>query len=50
MKDKSKSVDEMWTYFQEHLELSVKNNIPHKTAKVKDSSPWITRDLGTLID
>ena len=41
---------EMWMHFQEHLELSVKTNIPHKTARLKDSSPWITRDLRRLIN
>ena len=50
MKEEGKSGNEMWMHFQEHLELSVKTNIPHKTARQKDRSPWITRDLRRLIN
>jgi len=39
----------MWTYFQTNLDNSIKNNIPHKTAKNKDGYPWINRDLKRLI-
>ena len=50
MNEEGRNVDEMWTHFQIHLEKSVKTNIPHKTSRQKDSSPWITRDIRRLIN
>ena len=49
MKNIGESVNSMWTYFQNNLDNSIKNNIPHKTAKNKDGYPWINRDLKRLI-
>jgi hypothetical protein len=36
MENIGESVNSMWTYFQNNLDNSIKNNIPHKTAKNKD--------------
>jgi hypothetical protein len=49
MKNIGESVNSMWTYFQNNLDNSIKNNIPHKTAKNKDGYPWINGDLTRLI-
>ena len=49
MKNIGESVNSMWTYFQNNLDNSIKNIIPHKTAKNKDGYPWINRDLKRLI-
>jgi hypothetical protein len=49
MKNIGESVNSMWTYFQTNLDNNIKNNIPHKTAKIKDGYLWINRDLKRLI-
>ena len=36
MENIGESVNSMWTYFQNNLDNSIKNNIPHKTTKNKD--------------
>ena len=49
MYDQNMSVDLLWTHFQTNLEESIERNVPKKTAKKKDSSPWITPDIKRLI-
>jgi hypothetical protein len=49
MKNIGESVNSMWTYFQTNLDNNIKNNIPHKTAKIKYGYLWINRDLKRLI-
>ena len=49
MENIGESVNSMWTYFQNNLDNSIKNNIPHKTAKYKVGFPWINRDIQRLI-
>ena len=38
-------VIEMWEQFKNQLEELVKSHIPHKMAKRRDSSPWITPEI-----
>jgi hypothetical protein len=42
-------VDGMSCTFKSKLEELIKKHVPHKTARTKDSLPWITSDLKTLI-
>ncbi|KAK6188800.1 hypothetical protein SNE40_004902 [Patella caerulea] len=43
------SINEIWDTFQVALEKSSSLNIPSKTAKRKDGSPWITDEIRKLI-
>ncbi|CAG2243332.1 unnamed protein product [Mytilus edulis] len=43
------SVEELWLLFKSKLNQSVNNHIPHKTAKQKDSLPWLTPNIRKLI-
>jgi hypothetical protein len=47
---KGNSRQELWDYFKKELEDSIviDENIPQKTAKIKDGNPWITRDIKHL--
>jgi hypothetical protein len=47
--EKTVSVDTLWQNFKIMLEAGVKQHVPHKTAKTKDSLPWITRSIKRLI-
>jgi hypothetical protein len=49
MYQKGNSTQELWDYFKKELEDSIDENIPQKTAKIKDGNPWITRDIKCLI-
>jgi hypothetical protein len=49
MKDQKSNVNAMWTHFQTKLEKSIDVNVPHKIARKKDGSPWITPDIKRLI-
>jgi hypothetical protein len=49
MYQKGNSTQELWDYFKKELEDSIDENIPQKTAKIKDGNPWITRDIKRLI-
>jgi 23S rRNA A2030 N6-methylase RlmJ len=49
MYKKENSTQELWDYFKKELEDSIDENIPQKTAKIKDGNPWITRDIKRLI-
>ena len=49
MNNEKADINIMWTKFQSDLEMSIKKNIPSKTAKKKDGFPWITRDIKRLI-
>ncbi|XP_070212599.1 uncharacterized protein [Littorina saxatilis] len=40
--DPASPVDTLWTTFRDGLLQSIKQHIPHKTAKHKQSYPWIT--------
>ncbi|MCS5551354.1 MAG: hypothetical protein NZ811_07540 [Gammaproteobacteria bacterium] len=42
-------VNDMWCTFKSKLEELIKKHVPHKTARIKDSLPWITSDLKKLI-
>ena len=42
-------VEELWLLFKSKLNQSVNNHILHKTAKQKDSLPWITPNIRKLI-
>jgi hypothetical protein len=42
---KGNSTQEFWDYFKKELEDRTDENIPQKTAKIKDGKPWITRDI-----
>ena len=44
-----KSINDIWDTFQVALEKSSSLNIPFKTAKRKDGSPWITDEIRKLI-
>jgi hypothetical protein len=43
------NVEDMWDKFKTTITALVKDNIPHKTAKSKDSQPWINNDIRKLI-
>ncbi|VDI21854.1 Hypothetical predicted protein [Mytilus galloprovincialis] len=43
------SVEELWLLFKSKHNQSVNNHIPHKTAKQKDSLPWLTPNIRKLI-
>jgi hypothetical protein len=43
------TVEELWLLFKTRLNPSVIDHIPHKTAKQKDSLPWITPNIRKLI-
>ena len=43
------TVEELWLLFKTRLNQSVIDHIPHKTAKQKDSLPWITPNIRKLI-
>ena len=45
MYQKGNSTQELWDYFKKELEDSIDENIPQKTARIKDGNPWITRDI-----
>ena len=51
MKNDGKSVNSMWKFFQCNLETSKKKKPTYriKTAKNKDSCPWINKDLKRLV-
>jgi hypothetical protein len=49
MYQKGNSTQELWDYFKKELEDSIDENIPQKTARIKDGNPWITRDIKRLI-
>ncbi|XP_071144075.1 uncharacterized protein [Mytilus edulis] len=49
MNEQKAGVNKLWTHFQTKLEESIGNNVPKKTARKKDSSPWITSDIKRLI-
>ena len=40
---KGNSTQEFWDYFKKELEDRIDENIPQKTAKIKDGKPWFTR-------
>jgi hypothetical protein len=42
---KGNSTQEFWDYFKKELEDRIDENIPQKSAKIKDGKPWITRDI-----
>ena len=43
------TAEELWTLFKSDLEHSISTHVPHKTAKPKDSLPWLTPDICRLI-
>jgi hypothetical protein len=43
------NVEDMWDKFKTTITALVKDHIPHKTAKSKDSQPWINNDIRKLI-
>ncbi|CAC5422988.1 unnamed protein product [Mytilus coruscus] len=43
------SAEELWVIFKTNLNQSVTNHIPHKTAKQKDSLPWLPPSVRKLI-
>ena len=43
------TVEELWLLFKTRLNQSVIDHIPHKTAKQKDSLPWITPNISKFI-
>lgn len=44
-----KSVKNTWNIFKKKLDESIKNNIPHKTAKNTDGCPQLNRYLKQLV-
>ncbi|CAC5387065.1 unnamed protein product [Mytilus coruscus] len=49
MNEQKAGVNTLWTHFQTKLEESIGKNVPKKTARKKDGSPWITSDIKRLI-
>ena len=49
IEDKSMSVNTLWLEFKGMLENGIKKYIPHRTAKKKDSLPWITSSIKKLL-
>ncbi|CAG2257274.1 unnamed protein product [Mytilus edulis] len=49
MNEQKAGVNKLWTHFQTKLEESIGKNVPKKTARKKDGSPWITSDIKRLI-
>ncbi|CAC5363337.1 unnamed protein product [Mytilus coruscus] len=49
MNEQNEGVNVLWTHFQTKLEESIGKNVPKKTARKKDGSPWITTDIKRLI-
>jgi hypothetical protein len=49
MYQKGNSTQELWDYFKKELVDSIYENIPQKTAKIKDGNQWITRDIQRII-
>ena len=49
MNKQKAGINKLWTHFQTKLEESIGNNVPKKTARKKDGSPWITSDIKRLI-
>ena len=43
------NAEAMWDKFKTTITALVKDHIPHKTAKSKDSHPWINNDIRKLI-
>ncbi len=43
------STEDMWREFRNGLEQATETHIPQKTAKAKDSPPWLSNDLKRLI-
>jgi len=43
------NAEAMWDKFKASITALVKNHIPHKTAKSKDSQPWINNGIRKLI-
>ena len=43
------TAEELWTLFKSDLESSISTHVPHKTAKPKDSLPWLTPEIRRLI-
>ena len=39
----------LWTTFKDNLKSSINANIPHKTALLKESVPWITPEIKRLV-
>jgi hypothetical protein len=47
--DNTTSIDLLWLNFKTMLEAGIKKYIPHKTAKKKNSIPWLTSQVKRLI-
>ena len=43
------NIEDMWDKFKTTITALVKDHVPHKTAKSKDSHPWINNDIRKLI-
>ena len=43
------SVEMLWTSFKDTLTNTIKDNIPHKTARGKDQKPWITKPIRKML-
>ena len=43
------NTNDLWLRFKVSLEAGINQFIPHKTARSKDSLPWITNELRKLM-
>jgi len=49
MQQTGQNVEQLWQAFRSALKTSINCHIPHKTARPKDSSPWITKEIKQMI-
>jgi len=49
MVDSGSDIDTIWSTFSSNLKSSIRSHIPHKAAKAKDSSPWISKEIKKLL-